>query len=95
MEEVMERVEEKNMMDSYMAPRRGGNSNNRDGNELFGYVVKDAPWNESGKPGKGAPGGGRMPAPAPIPDAEADFPDLGLKGASNGQGKAWGPWGAN
>jgi len=95
MEEVMERAEEKNMMDSYMAPRRGGNSNNRDGNELFGYVVKDAPWNESGKPGKGAPGGGRMPAPAPVPDAEADFPDLGLKGASNGQGKAWGPWGAN
>lgn len=91
----MERAEEKNMMDSYMAPRRSGNPNARDGNDFFGYVVKDAPWNESDKPGKGAPGGGRMSAPVPDAENETDFPDLGLKGASNGQGKAWGPWGAN
>ena len=95
MEQVMERAEDQNMMSSYMAPRRGGNSDARDGNDFFGYVVKGAPWNESGKPGKGAPGGGRMADPVPDAGNDTDFPDLGLKSASSGQGKAWGPWGAN
>lgn len=89
----MERAEEQNMMKSYMAPRRGGGNNSQGGNDFFGFVVKDAPWN-----------GGNAPPPAAndrkaaqVPDAGnvADFPDLGLKGASSGQGKAWGRWGAN
>jgi len=88
MEEVMERAEEKNMMDAYKAPRRGGNSNARGGNDLFGFVVKDAPWNADGNAGGNAQA---------IPDTgnESEFPDLGLKASNGGQGKAWGPWGAN
>ena len=95
----MERAEERNMMEAYMAPRRGGNSNGRGENDIFGFVVKDAPWNG----GRG--GGGQKNHPPPpsadnkksefVPDAgnESEFPDLGMKGAANGQGKAWGPWG--
>jgi len=89
MEDVRERAEERDMMEAYMAPRSRG------GDNVYGYVVKDAPWNGGAQGGgKAAPEGKRS---APVPDAgnESEFPDLGLKAASNGQGKAWGPWGAN
>ncbi|XP_066928162.1 vigilin-like [Clytia hemisphaerica] len=94
MEEVNERAQERDMMDAYMAPRRGGGGNARGGNDLFGYVVKDAPWNGSAQNGKSAPAP-ENPKSVSVPDAgnESEFPDLGLKAASNGQGKAWGPWG--
>jgi hypothetical protein len=97
----MERAEERNMMEAYMAPRRGGDANARGGNDLFGFVVKDAPWNggrgggQKNRPPPSSANSGNQKSAESVPDAgnESEFPDLGMKAAGNGQGKAWGPWG--
>lgn len=77
MDDVMERLNEKSMMDQYMAPRRDKETN-KDG--FGGFVVADAPWNQ------------KQAAQADYkPDAAADFPSLCEKGGNSQQG-AWGPW---
>lgn len=97
MEEVLEKAEERNMMETYMAPSRREGGGGGSGGDMFGFVVKDAPWNA-------ANGRGKPPAPSNnstqakqadfMADAGNDneFPDLGLK-AANGSQKPWGPWG--
>lgn len=91
MEEILERAEERDMMESYMAPSRRGGGGGGASNDVFGYVVKDAPWNPPGS-------GQQQPKKQPefVADAgnDSEFPDLGMKAANGGQ-KAWGPWGAH
>lgn len=94
MEEVLERAEERDMMEAYMAPssRRSG-GNNRNGNDAFGFVVKDAPWNGSRQGGEQEPK--KQTDFVPAADNAEEYPDLGMKTLNGGQGKAWGPWGAH
>jgi len=94
MDEVYERNETRSMMASYMAPSRseGGAKNNSSSN---GYVVSDAPWNQSSKPQHNGTSNGTAPPPEYIPDKDnaSDFPDLCGKTGNGQQSRAWGPWG--
>lgn len=99
MDEVYERNETRSMMASYMAPSRG-DSGPKNSNSNNGYVVSDAPWNQSSKPQHN--GGGKQQQQQPngnaapseyIPDNEKDFPDLCGKTGNGQQNRAWGPWG--
>ena len=69
----MEEVHERN---TYIAPRRD-NQSRQDGGSAFGYVVKDAPWNQD----------------AVDVESTSDFPSLRGGVGNGPQGKAWGPWG--
>jgi transcription antitermination factor NusA-like protein len=96
MDEVYERNETRSMMASYMAPSRG-DSGPKNSNSNNGYVVSDAPWNQSSKPqhnggGKQQTNGNAAPSEY-IPDNEKDFPDLCGKTGNGQQNRAWGPWG--
>jgi len=96
MDEVNERNETKHMMAAYMAPSRG-DSESKNTSSNNGYVVSDAPWNQSkSKPKQnGTHTNGPAAAPEYIPDKDdaSAFPDLGGVTVNSQQSRAWGPWG--
>merc|ERR1719462_847549 len=95
MDEVYERNETRSMMASYMAPSRSDSGPKNNGNSN-GYVVSDAPWNQSSKPRQqNGTTNGTAPPPEYIPDKDnaSDFPDLCGKTGNGQQSRAWGPWG--
>jgi len=89
MDEVIQHEEEQNMMRAYLAPSRDdkGSSNKKN---AFGFVVKDAPWNQKGSAPASAPPAQQVEY---VPDTESDFPSLGGK-AGERQTGAWGSWGS-
>lgn len=93
MEEILERAEERDMMESYMAPRRAGGGGGGS-NDVFGFVVKDAPWNAGNPPPNGQDAAKNKKEFVADAGNDNEFPGLGLKPANGGQ-KAWGPWGAH
>lgn len=78
MDDVKERLQEREMLDQYRPPRRDNRSN-----DPFGFVVSDAPWSQ--QPVESKP-------KDYTPDATQDFPSLGDKDSKTQKGAAWGPW---
>merc|ERR1719462_545129 len=95
MDEMYEREDTRSMMSSYVMPSRNDTGPQSNGNSN-GYVVSDAPWNQSSKPRQqNGTTNGTAPPPEYIPDKDnaSDFPDLCGKTGNGQQSRAWGPWG--
>jgi polyribonucleotide nucleotidyltransferase len=94
MDEVYERNETQHMMASYMAPSRNAKED-APSNNAYGFVVRDAPWNQQNARNQQNGPPPAAPAPEYIPDKDnnADFPVLGGKAGYGQQSRAWGPWG--
>lgn len=87
MDEIRDRLEERELLQEYMKPPR--QSQPESGKEKsFGYVVTDAPWNQS----KGQDQQKKQAEYKADSENVNDFPTLGSK-SGGGQGKVWGPWG--
>jgi len=104
MDEVRDRIEEKELMQKHMRPSRTNESGGP--NRPSGYMVRDAPWSQQ-------QGGQQQQQQQWEPqqpqqqqqnqinqieyqadaDNTSDFPNLSSKGAGGEQGKVWGPWG--
>lgn len=91
MDEVYERNETRSMMASYMAPSRN-DSDPKNTSSNNGYVVSDAPWNQSSKPQQNGIPNRNVTPNEYVADNEKDFPDLCGKSGQH-QTRAWGPWG--
>jgi len=95
LDEVYERNEQKHMMESYMAPSRT-DAPSGNGNNPFGYVVRDAPWSQQSQRQENRPPPPPQSAPAeyiPDKDNNSEFPVLGGKAGYGQQSRPWGPWG--
>lgn len=90
----MERLEEQNMLASYTVQHRRNDDTRND--NPFGFVVKDAPWNQQQQQKQQAKVQQQRPPSEYEADVgnTADFPSLGGKDGNKQQGQAWGPWSA-
>ena len=88
METIRDQIEERQLVQEYMRPRRPSEARQE---MTYGYVVKDAPWSQQygqqqqQQPKKQAEYQANV-------DSASDFPSLGSKSSTSGK-KVWGPWG--